>query len=133
MAKVELKTKETEANVEEFFDAIGDESVKKDCRVIAEMMSKATDSAAKMWGNNIVGFGSQLLKYASGRELDWMKIGFSPRKQNITLYLHLGTDLNEENLSKLGKHKIGKGCLYIKNLNDVDLKVLEEMIKISVK
>jgi hypothetical protein len=133
MAKADLKTKETEVNFKDFLNTIDDETVRKDCRVIAEMMSKATKSEAKMWGANIVGFGSQLLKYESGRELDWMKIGFSPRKANITLYLHLGTGLNEDNLSRLGKHKTGKGCLYIKKLDDVDLEILEKLIANAVK
>ncbi len=130
MAKVELKTKETEASVDEFLNAVNDENVRNDCRIIAELMSKATDSPAKMWGANIVGFGSQLLKYESGRELDWLIIGFSPRKANFALY---GIPLKEDLLSKLGKHKTGKGCLYIKKLSDVNLEVLEEMIKIPVK
>ena len=94
-------------------------------------MSKATDSEPKMWGTNIIGFGSRLLKYDSGRELDWMQIGFSPRKQNITLYLNLGTGWNEDLLSKLGKHKTGKGCLYFKTLKDIELEVLDELIQKS--
>jgi Domain of unknown function (DU1801) len=130
MAKAELKTKETETSVDEFLNALDDETVKNDCKIIAEMMTKATDSAAKMWGTNIIGFGSQLLKYESGRELDWLIIGFSPRKTDISLY---GITLKEDLLAKLGKHKTGKSCLYIKNLSNIDLEVLKEMIKISVK
>ncbi len=130
MAKVELKTKETEASIEEFINSIAVETVREDCKIIAEMMSKATDTPAKMWGANIVGFGSQHLKYESGRELDWLIIGFSPRKTDISLY---GIPLKEDLLSKLGKHKTGKGCLYIKKLSGVNLKVLEEMIRTSVK
>jgi Domain of unknown function (DU1801) len=130
MEKVEIKTKETLASVEDFLNVIDDETVRNDCKAIAEMMGNATDSKAKMWGANIVGFGSRLLKYDSGRELDWMKIGFSPRKADITLY---GMPLNQDLLTKLGKHKTGKGCLYIKKLSNVNVKVLEEIIKISVK
>jgi Domain of unknown function (DU1801) len=130
MAKVELKTNKTEASIEDFINSITDETVREDCKIIAEMMSKATDSPAKMWGTNIVGFGSQHLKYESGRELDWLIIGFSPRKTDISLY---GITLKEDLLAKLGKHKTGKSCLYIKNLSNIDLEVLKEMIKISVK
>ncbi len=130
MAKAELKTKETEASVEDFLNTIENESVRNDCKVISQMMSKATNSEAKMWGASIVGFGSRLLKYDSGRELDWLIIGFSPRKANTALY---GVQLDEDFLAKLGTHKTGKGCLYIKNLNDVNLEILENLIKISVK
>ncbi len=84
-------------------------------------------------GASIVGFGTRHLKYESGRELDWMKIGFSPRKQNLTLYLSLGKDWDENQMSKLGKYKTGKGCLYIKRLSEIDLEILEEMINKSGK
>lgn len=131
MAKAELKTKLNDASVEDFIDNIESETVRDDCRKIIDLMSKATDSEPKMWGTNIIGFGSRLLKYDSGRELDWMQIGFSPRKQNITLYLNLGTGWNEELLSKLGKHKTGKGCLYFKTLKDIELEVLDELIQKS--
>lgn len=132
MAKAELKTKQTEASVEDFLSGVGDENVRRDCRKIVELMSGATRAAPKMWGANIVGFGTQHLKYPSGRELDWMKIGFSPRKANLTLYLNLGRDWDEDLLSKLGKHKTGKGCLYIKRLSDVDEEVLRKIIEKSV-
>jgi hypothetical protein len=128
MAKIELKTKENEACVEDFLNTIDDEIVRNDCNVISEMMSKATNAAAKMWGASIVGFGSYHYKSDSGREGDWMIIGFSPRKANISLYgLSLGDDL----LAKLGKHKTGKGCLYIKKLSDVDSDILDDLIKKS--
>ncbi len=133
MAKVELKTKETDANVEDFIDTLESATVRNDCQKIIQLMQKASQSEPKMWGSNIIGFGSQRLKYASGRELDWMRIGFSPRKQNLTLYLHQGEGWNEAKLSKLGKHKLGKGCLYIKKLSDVNLEILEEIISESVK
>jgi len=132
MAKAELKTKETGASVEGFLNAVGDESTRADCWKIVKLMSTATSAEPKMWGENIVGFGSRLLKYPSGRELDWMQIGFSPRKANLTLYLNMGESWNEELLSKLGKHKTGKGCLYIKRLSDVDEEVLRKMIEKSV-
>ena len=133
MAKAELKTKKTETNVEDFLDEIADENVREDCKKIAEMMQKATSAKPKMWGENIVGFGERHLKYESGRELDWMEVAFAPRKQNLTLYLNLSEDWNEDLLAKLGKHKLGKGCLYIKRLSDVDEKVLEKLIKKSVE
>lgn len=133
MAKAELKTKKTEASVEDFVDGIETESVRDDCRQIIELMQKATDDKPKMWGAAIIGFGSRPLKYASGRELDWMKVGFSPRKQNLTLYLNLGTGWDENLLSKLGKHKVGKGCLYVKRLSDIDLEILNQLIQESVE
>jgi hypothetical protein len=133
MAKTELKTKKTEASVEEFLNSVADESIRADCRKIIELMSGATAAAPKMWGANIIGFGTQNLKYASGRELEWMITGFSPRKANITLYLSSGEAWNTELLSKLGKHKTGKGCLYFKRLSDVDETVLKKLIDESVK
>ena len=133
MAKTEPKTKKTEGNVEEFLSAVEDETVRADCRKIAGLMSEATGAPPKMWGANIVGFGSRTVKYASGKETDWMLVGFSPRKANITLYLSSGEAWNEELLSKLGKHKTGSGCLYFKRLSDVDEEVLEKLIKESAE
>src|SRR5262245_35905810 len=130
---VELKTKKNEASVEGFLNTIKDEEVRKDCFEIARIMKQATKADAKMWGSNIVGFGSIQLKYESGREMDWMIIGFSPRKQNLTLYLGLGAGGYDSLLSKLGKHTTGKGCLYIKKLADVDKKVLTELVSKSAK
>ena len=127
--KAELKTKKNEASVEDFIETVQDEQVRADCFEIAKMMEKATKAKPKMWGSSIIGFGEQHLVYESGRELDWMKIGFSPRKQNITLYV----SLNEGLLKKLGKFTTGKGCLYIKKLTDVDKKVLNELITASAK
>lgn len=129
----ELKTKKTNASVADFLNEIADERVREDCKKIAGLMQKAADSEPKMWGKNIIGFGNRRLKYASGRELDWMIVGFSPRKANLTLYLSTGENWNEDLLSKLGKHKTGKGCLYFKRLSDVNEEVLTEMIKESVE
>jgi len=129
----ELKTKQTEASVEDFLDQIKDEETRQDCFEIAKIMKQATRSDAKMWGSSIVGFGSQHLKYASGRELDWMLIGFSPRKANITLYIAGGLENQSDLLKKLGKYSTGKGCLYIKKLKDVDVKVLKELVRESVQ
>jgi hypothetical protein len=133
MAKSELKTKENEASVDDFLDGVADEKVRADCRKHAEMMSEATGAEPKMWGTAIVGFGSRVMKYASGRELDWLIVGFSPRKANLTLYLGTGEAWNDALLSKLGKHKTGMGCLYFKRLADVDENVLKELIKESVE
>ena len=133
MAKAKNKTQETEASVEDFLNAIEDETVRNDCKVISKMMSKATNAEPKMWGASIVGFGWRHIKSASGREVDWCIIGFSPRKANISLYMSLGTGWNNDLLTKLGKHKTGLGCLYVKKLTDVDVEVLEEMIINSAK
>jgi hypothetical protein len=129
----ELKTKETEADVDDFLNSVADENVRADCRRIAELMSKATGAPPKMWGANVVGFGKYRYKYESGREGEWMIVGFSPRKQNITLYLMTGAEWNEKLLSKLGKHKTGKGCLYFKRLSDVDETVLNKIIEESAR
>jgi len=129
----EIKTKENEGSVEGFLNGTADEKIREDCKKIAAMMEKATGAKPKMWGDSIVGFGRQALKYSTGREVDWLEIGFSPRKQNLTLYLNIGEGWDEDLLSKLGKHKVGMGCLYFKRLSDVDEKVLEKLIKDSVK
>lgn len=133
MAKAELKTQKTEASVADFIDSLESETVRDDCRKLIELMQKATNAEPKIWGENIIGFGYRLLKYASGRELDWMQIAFSPRKQNITLYLNLGEGWDEDLLSKLGKHKTGKGCLYVKKLSDINLEVLDKLIQKSAE
>jgi len=129
----ELKTKKTEASVEDFLNKIKDQDVRQDCFEIAKIMKRATRSDGKMWGSSIVGFGSRHLKYASGRELDWMVIGFSPRKANITLYLPGGVENQAALLKQLGKYTTGKGCLYIKKLKDVDTKVLKQLVNESVQ
>ena len=128
----ELKTKLTNASVDKFLKGVKDEQTRADCYQIIEMMNKATKAEPKMWGTSIIGFGSIHLKYESGRELDWFPIGFSPRKQNITLYLMGGLE-QAELLGKLGKYSTGKGCLYIKKLADVDVKVLNKLITTSAK
>jgi Domain of unknown function (DU1801) len=133
MAKAELKTKKTEIEVEDFIESIEAEAVRDDCRKLIGLMQKATNANPKMWGGNIIGFGHRVLKYESGRELEWMKIAFSPRKQNITLYLNNGEGWDENLLSNLGKHKLGKGCLYVKALKDVNLEILDELIKKSAE
>ena len=134
MAKTaDVKTKKNEASVEGFLNTIKDEETRNDCFEIVQMMKKASKEEPKMWGSSIIGFGEYHYKYESGREGDTMKIGFSPRKQNITLYILLGADLETPLLKKLGKHTTGKGCLYIKKLADIDKKVLQELINESAK
>jgi len=129
----ELKTKVNKASVDKFIKSVKDEQTRDDCFKIAEIMQKATKAEPKMWGTSIVGFGTYHYKGASGREGDWFVAGFSPRKQNLTLYIMTGFDEYEDLLAKLGKHSTGKACLYIKRLADVDLKVLKELITKSVK
>ena len=132
MAKAELKTKETKASVDVFIAQQAD-AVAADCRSIAKLMKKATGEEPRMWGPSIVGFGRYHYKGASGREGEWMLTGFSPRKANLSLYILSGLDKETGLLKKLGKHTTGKGCLYIKKLADVDVKVLEELIVKGVK
>ena len=129
----ELKTKLTDTSVDTFLETIKDEQVRADCYQIVDMMQKATKAEPKMWGYNIIGFGDTHYKYESGREGDWFVTGFSPRKQNLTLYLGSGYEGYEELVGQLGKHSVGKGCLYIKKLSDVDTKVLKKMIVNAVK
>lgn len=132
MAKAETKTKKTESSVEDFLNTVEDERQREDSKKISKMMEKATGAKPKMYGANIVGFGKHTLKYASGREQEWMKIGFSPRKANLTLYLTYDENWDGNLLSKLGKHKTGKGCLYFKKLSDINENILEEIIEKSV-
>jgi len=132
MAKAELKTKENDASVEAFIASQPNE-VAADCRAIMQLMHKVTGEEARMWGASIVGFGKYRYKGASGREGEWMLTGFSPRKANLSLYILTGLDKSVEQLKKLGKHSTGKGCLYIKRLGDVDVKVLEGLIAKGVK
>ena len=135
MAKVaEIKTKQNEASVEDFLKTITDEQKRKDCETIIKMMKKATKEEPKMWGSSMIGFGKLRYKSpASGREVDWFNIGFAPRKANISLHLTMALNKHSALLKKLGKHKTGAGCVYINKLEDVDKKVLEEMIKEAVK
>ena len=128
----ELKTQPNDQNVEAFLDGILDEKKRRDCYMILEVMRQATQAEPKMWGSNIVGFGSYRYTYASGQAGDWFLAGFSPRKQNVTLYLMAGFEQYDELLAALGKHKTGKSCLYIKRLEDIDLPTLKELVRQSV-
>ena len=127
----ELKTQATKASLEKFLDGIKDERKREDCYQILKIMKKATKAEPKMWGPSIIGFGDHHYVYESGREGDWFITGFSPRAQNLTLYMMGGLD--NETLKKLGKYKTGKGCLYIKKLEDVDANVLNELITKAVQ
>jgi len=128
----ENKTKATDASVESYLSAIEDETRRKDCEALAKLMAKATKEPPKMWGTSIVGFGSYHYKYESGREGDSCLAGFASRKGDISLYIGSSAPGQEALLAKLGKHKMGKGCLYLRKLADVDLKVLEQLIVGSV-
>ena len=130
----EAKTKPTKASVDKFIKSVTDAQTRKDCFTISELMKKATGAEPQMWGSSIVGFGTRHYRYASGREGDWPIIGFSPRKQNLTLYLMMyGLDDRDELLKKLGKHSLGKGCLYIKRLSEVNLPTLKKLIQRAAK
>ena len=126
---VEIKTKPTAASVEGFINNVKDEQKRKDSFVILEMMKKATGEEPVVWSSSIIGFGNKRYKSpATGREVDWLRIGFSPRKANLSLYISIGIKEHAAALQKLGKHKTGVGCLYINKLDDINIKVLEEMI-----
>ena len=129
----EIKTKENSASVDDFINSIPDEQKRNDCQLILKMMEKSTKDKPKMWGSSMIGFGNVRYKSpATGREVDWFKIGFSPRKANLSLHL-INIQQHEDALTKLGKHKTGLGCLYINTLEDVDIKVLEKMIDVAAK
>jgi hypothetical protein len=126
---VEIKTKQTSDSVTSFLDSISDEQKRKDSYAILKLMEETTKEKPKMWGSSMIGFGN--VRYKSprtGREVDWFKIGFSPRKANLSLHLGLNIKQHADALNKLGKHKTGIGCLYINKLEDVDITVLEKMI-----
>lgn len=129
----ELKTKKNDGDVRKFLEAVEDEKKREDCFKILDIMREATNSEPSMWGTSIIGFGSYDYTYASGRAGNWFLAGFSPRKQNLTLYIMAGFDNYEDLMSQLGKHKTGKSCLYIKRLSDVDEDVLKELVKQSAE
>ena len=131
MAKSTNKTQPNNLSVSDFINQVEPEQKRKDCLAIAEMMRQATQAEPKMWGDSMIGFGEYHYKYASGREGDWFLTGFAPRKQNISLYIMAGFKRYEELMSKLGKYKTGKSCLYINKLADVDEGVLKELIQLS--
>lgn len=129
----ENKTKPTAESVLDFLNSVKDEEKRKDSLVILEMMKKASGEEPKMWGGSLIGFGDVHITSASGRAVDWFRIGFAPRKANFSLYLSLNIKEHAEALKKLGKHKTGVGCLYFNKLADIDIKVLKDMINTSLK
>ena len=129
----ELKTRPTNASVEKFLNQVPDEARREDCLKILKMMEEITGEKPQMWGPSIVGFGSYHYKYASGQEADWPITGFSPRKQDLTLYIMPGFDEQSDLMAQLGKHRTGKSCLYIKRLSDVHVPTLKKIIRDSVK
>jgi Domain of unknown function (DU1801) len=128
----EIKTKQTEVNPAAFIDKVENEQRRKDGHELASLMKQVTGKPAKMWGPSIVGFDQYHYKYASGHQGDMPITGFSPRKQSLVLYLGPGLE-DKTLLSKLGKHKVGKGCLYINKLDDVDRDLLRELVIKSVE
>jgi hypothetical protein len=129
-----IKTKETDSSVEDFINSVKDEGKRKDSLILLKLMQKASKEKPKMWGSSMIGFGKKIYKSpATGREVEWFKIGFSPRKANFSLHLVLDIKKYAADLKKLGKHKTGVGCLYINKLADVDLKVLEKLINTAAK
>lgn len=125
----ELKTKLNDAPVDKFLATVKDETQQKDSQELLKIIGTITKQQPKMWGTSIVGFGSFHYKGASGREGDWFLTGFSPRKQNMTVYFCKGFKEIAPHLKKLGKHKTGTGCLYFKSLAGIDVKVLKQMLK----
>ena len=131
---VEIKTKPTAASVEDFLNKVPQEQKRKDSFVLLEMMKKASHEEPVLWSNSIIGFGIKRYKSpATGREVDWLQIGFSPRKANLSLYLMVNHKEQADTLKKLGKYKTDGGCLYINKLADIDLKVLKGMIAAALK
>jgi hypothetical protein len=130
---VEIKTKQNAASVTDFIESIKDDQKRKDSYEILKMMKKASGKEPKMWGSSIIGFGNKIYKSpATGREVEWLLIGFSPRKANLSLYLSMDIKKHAAYLMKLGKHKTGVGCLYINKLEEIDVKVLKEIIDASL-
>ncbi len=129
----ELKTKLNNASVEKFLNSVEDKEKRELSFKVLELIKKITKEEPKMWGTSIVGFGTYHYKYKSGQEGDWMQVGFSPRKQAVTLYIMSGFSRYDELMNKLGKYKTGKSCLYIKKEEDIDFKVLKELVAQSVK
>jgi hypothetical protein len=129
----ELKTRPTDASVEDFIAAVDGEERRADCRTLVDLMRRVTGAEPMMWGPSIVGFGTYHYRYASGREGDWMLAGFSPRKRELTVYVMAGFSGADETLARLGKHRASSGsCLYIKRLSDIDIDVLEELVRASI-
>ena len=129
MAKAQIKTQKSEASVAEFLESIADQTQRADSIVIAKMMQKVLGLKPKMWGTSIIGFGDVLFQYESGRELDWFKVGFSPRKGKLALYGLRQVADKYKLLEKLGKCKTATGCIYVRKLEDIDTAILKKMIE----
>ena len=129
----ELKTKKTAASVDTFIEQVGDPLQRADCARLLELMREATGSEPRMWGSSIVGFGSYNYRYDSGREGEWFQMGFSPRKGTLTLYIMPGVERYPRHLEKLGRHKIGRSCLYVKKLDDISLPVLKQLLRDAIR
>lgn len=129
----ELKTKPTTESVSKFLKAVDDPQRREDCLAVAKLMEDVTGEKPRLWGTSIVGFGSYTYTNTTGKPAEWPLVGFSPRKQNLTLYIMPGFDQYDELMSKLGKHSCGKSCLYLKRLDDVHIPTLKKLIKESVK
>ena len=127
----ELKTKPNDQDVNQFIESIQEADKREACQVLVQLMQEVTGEPPKMWGDSMVGFGTYHYKYASGREGDWFITGFSPRKQNLTIYFLEGFEQHQALLERLGKHKVSKSCLYVNRLSDIDLGVLRELVRAS--
>ncbi len=131
--RVEIKTKQNDSSVRDFIESVSDEQKRKDSYEILKMMKEASAKAPRMWGSSIIGFGKKIYKSpATGREVEWLLIGFSPRKANLSLYLTMDIKKHAGLLKKLGKHKTGVGCLYFNKLEDIDVNVLKDLISASL-
>jgi hypothetical protein len=129
----ELKNKQNKASVKAFLKQIDDKQKMQDCFELLDLMQGITDHKAKMWGTSMVGFGSYHYKYKSGHEGDWFITGFSPRKQNLVVYIMPGFSKYQKLMQQLGKYKTGKSCLYVKRLEDINITVLKKIVTRSVK
>lgn len=129
----DLKTQQNDGDVVQFLEAVENQQRKDDAFKVLELMTEVVGEEPKMWGTSIVGYGNYHYKYETGREGDWFLAGFSPRKQSLTLYIMAGFAEYDDLMSKLGKHKTGKSCLYINKLADVDMDVLKQLVAASVK
>jgi len=129
----ELKTKPNDGDFEAFLNSIENDQRREDCFALLQIFRSVTKCEPQMWGDSIVGFGTYHYKYTSGREGDWFITGFSPRKQNLTLYLLCGSDKQEDLLAELGPHRMGKSCLYLKRLSDAKIPVLKKLLREAMK
>ncbi|MFQ5606811.1 MAG: DUF1801 domain-containing protein [Candidatus Zixiibacteriota bacterium] len=127
----ENKTKKNNLSVKAFLDTVADKERRQDCETVLKLMKELTGERPKMWGTSMVGFGEYHYKYDSGREGDFFKTGFSPRKPNLTLYIMPGFEKYPELMDKLGKYKTGKSCLYINRLDDIHLPTLKKLVRLS--